>query len=101
MRFWLTAFVLIFAAVELFQWFAGLASWEPGGVWLVLGGMGLAVLSNAGQLKAGQVADAQRDSIVPEADATPAAAPEKRAEKSTDKFADKDSISFKVRPLKR
>ncbi len=50
MRVWLSAFVVLFAIAELFEWLAGLGSWQPTGVWLILGGMGLAALSNAAHL---------------------------------------------------
>lgn len=118
MRVWLAAFVLMFAAVELFQWFVGLSSWQPSGVWVVLGGMGLAVLSNAGQMQASQMKSEQMNvdqmnaNQASESDA--AATATKAGEMPSSKMpssvsepddssidADQDSISFKVRPLKR
>ena len=50
LRFWFVAFVVLFVAVELFQWVAALGSWQPTGMWLLLGGMGLAAASNDGRL---------------------------------------------------
>lgn len=47
MNFWLACFVLIFAAVELFQWFMQLGSWQASGPWLIVGGLALAAASNA------------------------------------------------------
>lgn len=129
MRVWLAAFVLLFAIIELFEWFAQLGSWQPTGMWLILGGMGLAALSNASQLSATHSAasnsitsnsiqddsttETQQSNAQPTAKqqkATPskqAVAPQISETKSqkvatslTD-GSDKDSISFKVRPLKR
>ncbi|MEL6556310.1 MAG: hypothetical protein AAFQ63_23075 [Cyanobacteria bacterium J06621_11] len=124
MRVWLAAFVLLFAIIELFEWFAQLGSWQPTGMWLILGGMGLAALSNASQLSATNSAasnsikgdstiETQQSNAQPVAKqqkATPskqAVAPQISETKSqkvaaslTDE-SDKDSISFKVRPLKR
>lgn len=50
MKFWLTCFVLLFTGAELFEWFSQLESWQASGIWLVLGGMGLAAASNAAHL---------------------------------------------------
>ena len=50
MKFWLTCFGLLFIGAELFQWFVELGGGKPSGVWLVLGGMGLAAASNAAHL---------------------------------------------------
>ena len=116
MRVWFAAFVLLFAMIELFDWMMQLDSWQPTGMWLVLGGMGLAVISNAsywsiGQpgldnSKAGQ-ADAQQKATVSEQTIAQIAETKSQKTKSqqmTDSLAnqsDKESISFKVRPLKR
>ena len=118
MRVWLAAFVLLFAAIELFEWITQLGSWQPTGVWLILGGMGLAALSNANHLPkldstadstseqsnektAKKKAEAQNATSANEPVALRSAAQgEKIAPQAADE-SDKDSISFKVRPLKR
>ncbi|MEL7053015.1 MAG: hypothetical protein AAFV85_19465 [Cyanobacteria bacterium J06634_6] len=112
MRFWLAAFVLVFAAVELFNWFAALGSWHPTGLWLLLGGVGLALLSNLPTPSDETVKSTADDKTegTPQAQnkATHSSEPVAQvsagqgqavAPLSADK--DKDSVSFKVRPLKR
>ena len=42
-----SAFVVLFVAIELLDWIGQMGSVQPSGIWLLLGGMGLAVLSNA------------------------------------------------------
>lgn len=127
MRVWLVAFVLLFATIELFEWLVQLGSWQPTGMWLVLGGMGLAALSNAShipknvakesktssQLATEQIdsqsSDTQQKAASPPISSQRAAQraaqlPETKSQKvatSLSDESDKDSISFKVRPLKR
>jgi len=114
MRFWLAAFVVMFAAVELFEWVAQLGSWQPTGVWLLLGGMGLAVLSNAAHWgKATDVEALKTDSEEPAIEkpshgkiastdsAVVVSAEQSRKAESIADQSTQDSISFKVRPLKR
>lgn len=110
MRFWLAAFVVLFAAVELFEWIAQLGSWQPTGIWLVLGGMGLAALSNTAHWKQAtdtnplaespedkdKAAITESDSAVVARAGEPSQSMPSIAEPSA-----QDSISFKVRPLKR
>lgn len=105
MRVWLVAFIALFAAVELFQWVLQLPSVRPSGVWLVVGGMGLAAASNFGRLagssqeavkgregdketgnKGEQIAQSTASAVSPTAPAKP---------------DESDTISFKVRPMKR
>lgn len=50
MKFWLVCFGLLFVGAELLQWFAELGSRQPSGAVLILGGMGLAAVSNAAHL---------------------------------------------------
>lgn len=50
MKFWLTCFGVLFIGAELFQWFVELGGGKFSGVWLILGGMGLAAASNAAHL---------------------------------------------------
>lgn len=50
MKFWLMCFGVLFIGAELFQWFAELGGGKLSGVWLILGGMGLAAASNAAHL---------------------------------------------------
>lgn len=50
MKFWLVCFGLLFVGAELVQWFAELGSRQPAGAVLMLGGMGLAAVSNAAHL---------------------------------------------------
>ncbi len=109
MKFWLSAFVLLFVAVELFDWVTQLGSLHDSGIWLLLGGMGLAALSNAKHLSTAPDVDkvqesveqtdkalSDADSAVPEMAVSKQQKVESLAEKSA-----QDSISFKVRPLKR
>lgn len=49
-KFWLSCFFLLFVCAELFEWIARLGSVQLHGVWLILGGMCLAVASNASHL---------------------------------------------------
>ncbi|MEM9149873.1 MAG: hypothetical protein AAGB19_05405 [Cyanobacteria bacterium P01_F01_bin.3] len=110
MRFWLAAFVVLFAAVELFEWVTQLGSLQPTGIWLVLGGMGLAALSNASHWLRMTDASASDESVkcmeqstvadAGDAIAQVSAANSQKAGSLADQSA-QDSISFKVRPLKR
>ncbi|MEO1636847.1 MAG: hypothetical protein AAFS04_17400 [Cyanobacteria bacterium J06631_9] len=105
MRVWLTAFVILFTAVELFQWILQLPSLQPSGFWLVVGGMGLAAVSNVGRLVGSgenavkesgesqktegekeELAQSTASTVAPTASAKP---------------DEPDTISFKVRPMKR
>ena len=106
MRFWLASFVLVFAAVELFNWFSALGSWHPPGIWLVLGGVGLAALSNlpsptktdssTDEVEAAQAKNKATGSTEPVAQVSAG-----QGQKVQPLAANKDSVSFKVRPLKR
>jgi len=106
MRFWLAAFVVLFAAAELLDWVAQIGSWQANGMWLVLGGMGLAALSNLSRLSTSSANLEESAKGV-----TKSATEEMQAAKNKQVMAtetqkqavsdDKDSISFKVRPLKR
>ena len=118
MRFWLSAFVFLFAITELFNWLAQIGSWQMGGVWLVLAGMGLAAASNGGAAGLlGHREDAgSKSKGLRKGEAESKKAKDKPIEtlskekeevelkaKSADRSIDRsdDSISFKVRPLKR
>jgi len=104
MRFWLSAFVLLFAIAELFDWIAQVGSWQASGIWLVLGGMGLAAVSNGGFSSAQQMEDEKAKSgSAGKVTQEPETRQEKKLEPSKAKSIDRseDSISFKVRPLKR
>ena len=123
MRFWLTSFVLIFSAIELFDWVMQRGSWHPTGIWLILGGMGLAAISNVSSARSPQVANSPdladhsnavaqaADQVAEQALATSQSAlPNSLAQAHESHWQaqprpslsqDKDSISFKVRPLKR
>ena len=100
MKFWLTCFGLLFIGSELFQWFAELGGGQLSGVWLVLGGLGLAAASNAAHLPkltgtttsnlvANEASDRNPTKSQVEA---PLPKPPSVAQQSTE-----DSISFKVR----
>lgn len=110
MRFWLSAFVVLFAIAELFDWLAQVDSWRVSGIWLALAGMGLAAASNGGtawlwgnkedEVDSGRLGNKAVDhkSMKDEAaerDEAEKIAPAKGIDRSD------DSISFKVRPLKR
>lgn len=102
MGFWLAAFIVLFAAVELFNWVVHIGSWHTNGVWLVLGGMGLAAISNWSVGKEGTKEVAAKETVSklnqPEGEHL-----ESVRTKATAHAVDRldDSISFKVRPLKR
>ncbi len=114
-RVWLSVFVMLFAIAELFEWLAELGSWQPTGVWLILGGMGLAALSNAARLPKISVSETLATEAgakgggpakQPSADAAQKATGSNQpvaqvSAASTDASINSDSISFKVRPLKR
>jgi len=102
--------MMLFAIAELLKWLAGLGSWQPTGGWLILGGMGLAALSNAAHLSKILVAKpATEDAIEGTEPASQQAVSEpQKATGSHQPVAqvsavptDSDSISFKIRPLKR
>ncbi|MEM9948595.1 MAG: hypothetical protein AAF810_21375 [Cyanobacteria bacterium P01_D01_bin.36] len=112
MRVWFTAFVVLFVAIELLDWIGQMGSVQPSGIWLLLGGMGLAVLSNAAHWPKNSATKAQTNaqSKTDHAEASTADADAPVAEVSAGKRqkieplvdrSTKDSISFKVRPLKR
>ena len=119
MRFWLAAFVVLFAAVELFEWVTQLGSLQPTGLWLVPGGMGLAALSNVAHWPKATDADGLKeeepkrtDKVAPtkpiqeKISSTSSTVVERTVEqgRTLESIADpseQDSISFKVRPLKR
>ncbi len=108
MKFWLSAFVMLFAAVELFDWIVQAGGWHASGVWLVLGGMGLAAVSNVGNRGIGEseVGNGKREIGLGEGDKKNLDLNQAKGEevKGTDvEGTDRsdDSISFKVRPLKR
>ena len=60
MKFGLVCFGLLFIGAELWQWLAELGSQQPAGAVLILGGMGLAAVSNAAHLP--KVRGAEEDS---------------------------------------
>ncbi|MEL6938572.1 MAG: hypothetical protein AAFO84_05200 [Cyanobacteria bacterium J06598_1] len=117
MRVWLTAFVVLFAAIELFEWVMQLSSWQPPGLWLILGGMGLAALSNVTHLpKVPPIKEIALAEDSAEGSTTgthtkatglnqPVAQIAATHQKTVDRKAagesDKDTISFKIRPLKQ
>jgi len=108
MRFWLAAFVVLFAAIELLDWVAQIGSWQPTGVWLVLGGMGLAAISNLSKISSHAVSADAEETTEPVKDSetgkTITATAQQTAPsvyQQTTEQDDKNSISFKVRPLKR
>ena len=105
MGFWLAAFIMLFAAVELFNWIAQIGSWHASGVWLVLGGMGLAAISN---WKPEEATDSTIDEAVEAQAVSGIGRKEENHLKSTDAKVTssagdrlEDSISFKIRPLKQ
>ncbi len=100
MKFWLSAFVILFVAVELFDWIVEVGNWHASGVWLVLGGTGLAAVSNWGKGTGnwGKGPNAEDEQILKLSKAEGREIEDKEAE-GTD--CSSDSISFKVRPLKR
>ncbi|MBE9063095.1 hypothetical protein [cf. Phormidesmis sp. LEGE 11477] len=107
MGFWLAAFILLFVAVELFNWIAQVGDWHASGVWLVLGGMGLAALSNWKTAK-GSTKDNTKDSVAVAATVSELSQQEEDCLKPSNAKAvsgaidrSDDSISFKVRPLKQ
>lgn len=108
MRFWLSAFVILFVAVELFDWIMQVGSWQASGVWLVLGGMGLAAVSNwdsgsSQRIGKGEVGikEAQKptENDMQTLDEGKGEAIGQDGSDALDRSD--DSISFKVRPLKR
>lgn len=104
MRFWLSAFVVLFVAVELLDWVAHVTSLHAHGVWLVLGGMGLAAASNSGRthlLENEQESKRVSQSNVekPKEDVQPPNKEKVDLGRGVDRS--EDSVSFKVRPLKR
>jgi hypothetical protein len=103
MRFWLSAFVVLFAIAELFNWIAQVGSWQASGIWLVLGGMGLAAVSNGGfnavQQREGEKVESESVEKVTQEQKTKQNKLKPSKAKSLDRS--EDSISFKVRPLKR
>ena len=103
MRFWLSAFVLLFAIAELFDWIAQVGSWQASGIWLVLGGMGLAAVSNGGFSTAQQIKGEKVESGSVEKVKGLETKQGEKLEPNKAKNLDRleDSISFKVRPLKR
>lgn len=102
MRFWLAAFIVLFAAVELLNWITQVSSWHASGVWLVLGGMGLAAVSNwkveesaednAAETETVAKLSQQEENFLESINAKAATSVVDRSE---------DTISFKVRPLKQ
>ena len=96
MRVWLASFVLVFAAIELFQWIKQLGGFHPTGVGLILCGLGLAAISNAGHMTSntgaieGEEALAESETLPAVEQTAPPAEPV-----PTDRS--QDSISFKVR----
>lgn len=114
MKFWLTCFGLLFVGAELLQWVAELGSGQPDSVWLVLGGLGLAAVSNASHLpklvskaKADAVATDETDISEAKKNQSSEALRGDRAQNeptltqqkplSVAQQSSEDSISFKVR----
>lgn len=100
MRFWLSAFVILFAIAELFDWITQVDSWQASGIWLVLGGMGLAAVSNGFGSAQPPERSKKKSGTVGKALSK---AEGECLEPSQIEVIDRsdDSISFKVRPLKR
>lgn len=100
MRVWLASFVLMFAAVELFQWAKQLGGFHPTGLGLIVCGLGLAAVSNVGHIAGGaepaELAEGE-PSEPPAAQTTKeeSASPSSSSAEPTDRS--QDSISFKVR----
>ena len=103
MKFWLSCFFLLFVAAELFAWVAQIGSVQPHGVWLILGGMGLAAASNAAHLpKLSSSRETKAiaksppiESQVEEPQSNPI--PQPNVPASVAEQSQEDSISFKVR----
>jgi hypothetical protein len=68
MKFWLACFGLLFVGAELFQWMVQL-SWQFSGSGLILGGMGLALASNAAHLPKSAAVDKAASASSPGAEA--------------------------------
>ncbi len=98
MRVWLAGFVLLFVGVELFEWFTQLGSVQASGMGLILGGMGLAAISNAGRWQkpvSGEEKSTNQQALNIE---TPTLqTPEIKAPAREAVDRSQDSISFKVR----
>ena len=103
MRVWLASFVLVFAAVELFQWVKQVGGFHPTGLGLILCGLGLAAISNAGRIAAGSTGSAELvEGELAEGEALQAVdlqavEPSASATESAPIDRSQDSISFKVR----
>ncbi len=101
MKFWLTCFGLLFVGAELFQWFAERGDGPLSGVWLILGGLGLAAASNAAHLPKliGTTASDATASDETDQDDPARTQIEERTQKSLSvaEQSAEDSISFKVR----
>ncbi len=102
MKFWLVCFGLLFVGAELLQWLAELGR-QPSGAVLILGGMGLAVVSNAAHLP--KLKGAEEDSSDPLSSASPVAdSPASQSITRPDTNPalnaaqpERESISFKIR----
>lgn len=101
MKFWLVCFGLLFVGAELLQWFAELGSRQPSGAVLILGGMGLAAVSNAAHLP--KMKGAEEDLSDNLSGATAADCAVGQSEQSdtdpalSETQSERRSISFKVR----
>ncbi|MGI8934530.1 MAG: hypothetical protein ACR2FS_10700 [Phormidesmis sp.] len=104
MKFWLVCFGLLFMGAELWQWLAELGSKQPSGAVLILGGIGLAAVSNAAHLPKLKGAEddsaSHLSSTIPAADASadqPTARQPKPDPALNEAQSERGSISFKVR----
>jgi hypothetical protein len=103
MKFWLACFGLLFVGAELFQWVMQI-SWQFSGSGLILGGMGLALASNATHLPRIRTTSADLSQVSSEkavdqggVDQAIASLPHRNLEQTAQSPTDEDSISFKVR----
>ena len=102
MRVWLVGFVLLFVGVELFEWVAQLEFSQAGGYWIVLGGLGLAAISNAKylpRLSGDQQTESTQRPKAPLVSQEPSTSQESSVGEAPEKGIDRseDSISFRVR----
>ena len=100
MKFWLTCFGLLFIGAELFQWFAELGGDKLSSTWLILGGLGLAAVSNANHLPKLTGTTTSNPATDEASDRNPAKSQLEEPSPSSPSVArqsSEDSISFKVR----
>ena len=97
MRVWLASFVLVFAAVELFQWVKQLEGFHPTGMGLILCGLGLAAISNAGHMAGGTGSAELAEEALSEQEILPTVEQSTSPSEPEPTDRSQDSISFKVR----